>query len=246
LFLSKEKERQKLLLAVLNTPLGISLSNEATFMEITLYANKYKHARFTFFKWRYQLEVYHKVILAISFACLTGVLAQVRVYLPWSPVPLTGQTFAVLLSAIVLGKWWGGISQSIYVGVGLAGVPWFAGLNSGFSYFMGPTGGYLIGFILAAFFLGYFIDSYVKSRTYLRMLALMLFANFVIVFGLGLLQLYGWITVTTGATVDLWGVLMMGLIPFIVGDVMKIAVAAGIATAITPKQSFGKELDARD
>jgi biotin transport system substrate-specific component len=213
-------------------------------MEITMYANKYKHARYNFFKWRYQLEFYHKVILAISFACLTGVLAQVRFYIPWSPVPLTGQTFAVLISAVVLGKWWGGISQTIYVGVGLAGVPWFAGLNGGLGYFMGPTGGYLIGFILAAFFLGYCIDSYVKSRKYWTMLALMLFANFVIVFGLGLLQLYGWVALTTGTTVDIWGLLMMGFIPFIIGDTIKIAIAAGIASSITPKQGYGKEIDA--
>jgi len=212
-------------------------------MEITMYVNKYKHARYTFFKWRYQLEVYHKIILAISFACLTGLLAQMRFYLPWSPVPLTGQTFAVLLSAIVLGKWWGGISQSIYLGVGIAGVPWFAGMNGGFAYLAGPTGGYLIGFVLAAFFLGYFVDRYVKSRKYWTMFALMLFANFGIVFGLGLVQLYGWLSFT-GVSIDVWGLLLMGLIPFIIGDTIKIAIAAGVASSITPKQGYGSEVDA--
>jgi len=212
-------------------------------MEITMYVNKYKHARYTFFKWRYQLEIYHKVILALSFACLTGILAQVRFYLPGSPVPLTGQTFAVLLSAIVLGKWWGGISQSIYLGVGIAGVPWFAGMNGGFTYLAGPTGGYLIGFVLAAFFIGYFVDRYVKSRKYWTMFALMLFANFGIVFGLGLLQLYGWLSFT-GVSIDVWGLLLMGLIPFIIGDTIKIAIAAGVASSITPKQGYGSEVDA--
>jgi biotin transport system substrate-specific component len=212
-------------------------------MEITLYVNKYKHARYTFFKWRYQLEFFHKVILAISFACITGILAQIRFYLPGSPVPLTGQTFAVLLSAVVLGKWWGGISQSIYLGVGIAGVPWFAGLNGGFAYFAGPTGGYLIGFVLAAFFIGYFVDRYVKSRKYWTMFALMLFANFGIVFGLGLVQLYGWLSFT-GASIDVWGLLLMGLIPFIIGDTIKIAIAAGVASSITPKQGYGSEVDA--
>jgi len=212
-------------------------------MEITMHINKYKHARYTFFKWRYQLEIYLKVILAVSFACLTGLLAQVRFYLPWSPVPLTGQTFAVLLSAIVLGKWWGGISQSIYLGVGIAGVPWFAGMNGGFAYFAGPTGGYLIGFVLAAFFLGYFVDRYIKSRKYWTMFALMLFANFGIVFGLGLVQLYGWLSFT-GASIDIWGLLLMGLIPFIIGDTIKIAIAAGVASSITPKQGYGSEVDA--
>jgi len=212
-------------------------------MEITMYVNRYKHARYNFFKWRYQLEFYHKVILAISFACITGILAQVRFYFPGSPIPLTGQTFAVLLSAVVLGKWWGGISQSIYLGVGIAGVPWFAGMNNGLAYLAGPTGGYLIGFILAAFFLGYFVDRYVKSRKYWTMFTLMLFANFGIVFGLGLLQLYGWFSIA-GASIDLWGLLLMGLIPFIIGDTIKIAIAAGIASSITPKQAYGKEVDA--
>jgi biotin transport system substrate-specific component len=211
-------------------------------MEINMYVNKYKHARYTFFKWRYQLELYNKVILAISFACLTALLAQLRFYMPGSPVPLTGQTFAVVLSAVILGKWWGGISQSIYLGVGMAGIPWFAGMNGGFAYLAGPTGGYLIGFVLAAFFLGYCVDTYVRSRKYWTMFALMFFANFGIVFGFGLLQLYAWFSLS-GASVDLWGLLLMGLIPFIIGDTVKIAVAAGIASGITPKQAYGKEID---
>jgi biotin transport system substrate-specific component len=214
-------------------------------MEVTMYLNKYKLMRYNFFKWRYQLEISYKVILALSFACATGLLAQVRWYLPWSPVPLTGQTFAVLLSAVVLGKWWGGISQSLYLGIGLMGMPWFAGMNGGFAYFMGPTGGYLVGFVLATFFLGFFIDKYVKSRRFLTMFALMMFANFGIVFGLGLLQLDGWVYFTTGTAVDIWGLLMMGLIPFLVGDTIKVAIAAGVAGSITPKQAYGNEADAQ-
>jgi biotin transport system substrate-specific component len=213
-------------------------------MEITLYMNKYKHARYTFFKWRYETEFYYKIILALSFACLTGLLAQVRFYLPGSPVPLTGQTFAVLLSAVVLGKWWGGISQSLYLGIGFAGVPWFAGLKGGLGVITGATGGYLIGFVLAAFFLGYVVDRYIKSRKYMTMFALMMLANFVIVFGMGLLGLYSSLSLS-GTTGDLWGLLLMGLIPFLVGDTIKIAIVAGIAGSITPKQTYGKEVDAR-
>jgi len=207
-----------------------------------MYIHKYKYARYAFFKWRYQLEAYNKVILAVSFACITALMAQVRFYLPGSPVPLTGQTFAVLLSAVVLGKWWGGISQSMYLGIGLAGVPWFAGMNGGFTYLAGPTGGYLIGFVLAAFFLGYCVDNYVRSRRYWAMFALMLCANFGIVFGLGLLQLYGWLSLSK-MPVDFWGLLLMGFIPFIIGDIVKIAVAAGIASSIMPKQAYANETD---
>jgi biotin transport system substrate-specific component len=96
-------------------------------MEITVYVDKYKRIRYDFFKWRYELELVNKVVLAFGFACLTGLLAQVRFYLPWTPVPITGQTFAVMLAAILLGRYWGGISQGMYVGIGAAGAPWFAG-----------------------------------------------------------------------------------------------------------------------
>jgi biotin transport system substrate-specific component len=213
-------------------------------MEITMNMNKYKYARYSFFKWRYELNLVHKIVLALSFACLTGLLAQVRFYLPWSPVPLTGQTFAVLLSAIVLGKWWGGISQGLYLGIGLAGMPWFAGLHGGLGVLTGATGGYLVGFVLAAFFLGYCVDTYVKSRNTLTMFALMMFANFVIVFGVGLLGLYSWLSLS-GVTVDLWGLLVMGLFPFLLGDLIKIGIAAAIAGSITPKQAYAREVDAQ-
>ena len=116
--------------------------------------------RYNIFAWRYRLSIPWKLVMAISMAGLTGVLAQVRIPLEWSPVPITGQTFAVLLAGVLLGRNWGGISMAIYAALGIAGVPWFNGLTSG----LGATGGYLIGFILAALFIGYFTDKYVKSR----------------------------------------------------------------------------------
>ena len=61
-------------------------------------------------KWRYKLSIPKKLILAFGMAGLTRLLAQVRFYLPWSPVPITGQTFAVLLAGILLGRWWGGLT----------------------------------------------------------------------------------------------------------------------------------------
>lgn len=219
-------------------------------MHINVYLDKYKNARYNFFKWRYETDFIHKTALALGLACLTGLLAQTRLYLPWSPVPITGQTFAVLFSAVVLGKWWGGISQSIYVGIGLAGIPWFApkeGMSifshGGISALLGPTGGYLIGFIIAAFFLGYFMDRYIRFRNFFSMFGLMLFANFAIIYGLGLLQLYSWQSVT-GSYQGFLELLMIGLVPFIIGDVIKLAGAAAITKIITPKASFNGEVDA--
>lgn len=210
-------------------------------MEITMNMNKYTTVRYTFFKWRYELGLVQKLILAASFACLTGLLAQVRFYLPGTPVPITGQTFAVVFSAVLLGKWWGGISQTMYLGIGIAGMPWFAGWNSGLGYLAGPTGGYLIGFIFAAFFLGYCVDTSIKSRHFLRMFALMLFADFGIIYSLGLLQLYGWLVLVQGSMVSITELLMMGFVPFILGDLVKLTIAAGITKGITPKTAYGPE-----
>lgn len=205
-------------------------------MEINLYINKFKDARYLFYRWRYELGLMEKLMLALGFACLTGLFAQIRIALPWSPVPITGQTFAVLLSAVILGKW-AGVGQGLYVGIGVAGVPWFTAGSSGLAYLAGPTGGYLIGFIISAIFLGYCVDRYVRARSFVSMLGLMLFANFIFVYGIGLLQLYGWMSLS-GISVDLMGLLMMGMIPFIIGDVTKIAVAAALAKGITPKQAY--------
>ena len=212
-------------------------------MEITMYLDKYKYARYNFFKWRYELTLVHKIILAFAFACITGLVAQFRFYLPWTPVPITGQVFAVLLAGVLLGRF-GGVSQIMYVGLGAVGLPWFAGFNGGLAYIAGPTGGYIIGFILAAFFVGYFTDRYVKSRKFVAMFPLMLFATFVLIYVPGLVQLYLWSTLVAGTSVGIIELLTMGMIPFIAGDVTKTVVAAAVANAVTPKTAYGREIDA--
>jgi len=200
-------------------------------------------AKLDVFRWRYELSIPKKLTLALGVAILTGLLAQLRFYLPWSPVPLTGQTFGVLLAGVMLGTWWGGISMAIYAGLGAAGVPWFQGMSGGLAYLAGPTGGYIVGFILAALFLGYFTDRYVRSRSFLSMLGLMLFANFVLIYGPGLLHLGFWVNLVKSEPVSFGGLLMMGAVPFIAGDITKAVAAALIARGITPKASYGKEVD---
>ncbi len=199
--------------------------------------------KYDVFRWRYELSIPKKLALAVGIACLTGLVAQIRVLLPWSPVPITGQTFAVLLAGVLLGRWWGGISLAVYGGLGAAGLPWFSGWSGGVGYLAGPTGGYIIGFILAALFLGHFTDKYIRSRSFLSMLALMLFANFVLIYVPGLIQLGLWVNLMGGEAVTLATLLGMGAVPFIAGDVTKAVMAAAIARGVTPKKAYNGEVD---
>src|SRR4030067_2093739 len=112
-------------------------------MEIVTAVNRLKYNTF---KWRYELSIPKKLGMALGMAAIVGILAQVRFPLPWSPVPITGQTFAVLLAGVLLGRWWGGVSMAVYAGLGAAGLPWFQNFSGGLAYMAGPTGGYIIGF----------------------------------------------------------------------------------------------------
>ena len=206
-------------------------------------AARINQTKYDVFRWRYELSIHKKLTLAVGIACLAGLAAQVRIPLPWSPVPVTGQTFAVLLAGVLLGRWWGGISMAFYTGLGAAGLPWFAGLNSGLGYLAGPTGGYIIGFILAALFLGHFTDKYIRSRSFLSMLGLMLFANFVLIYVPGLLQLGFWFNLVKGEPATIASLLTMGAIPFIAGDITKAVLAAAIARGVTPKLAYNGEVD---
>ena len=206
-------------------------------------AARIDRTKYDVFRWRYELSVLKKLTLALGLACLTGLVAQIRIILPWSPVPVTGQTLAVLLAGVLLGRWWGGISLAIYAGLGIAGVPWFAGWGSSLGYLAGPTGGYIIGFILAALFLGYFTDTYIRSRSFLSMLALMLFANFILIYVPGLFQLGLWLNLVKGEPAAFTTLLSMGALPFIAGDVTKAVIAAAIARGVTPKSAYNGEVD---
>jgi len=200
-------------------------------MEIVTVINRTKY---DIFRWRYQLSIPWKLVLALGIAGLIGLLAQVRLPIPWSPVPVTGQTFAVLLAGVLLGRWWGGVSITIYAGLGFAGLPWFSGWSSG----LGATGGYIIGFILAALFLGYFTDKYIRARGFLSMLGLMLLANFVLIYIPGLIWLGLWLNMVSGTPATVATVVTMGAIPFIAGDIIKAILAAATAKSITPKSAY--------
>ncbi len=198
---------------------------------------RYRDARFSFYRWRSGSGVIPMVLLSLAMSCFTGVMAQIAVYLPWTPVPLTGQTLAVLIAAMVLGRW-GALSQVLYLAIGLAGVPWFAGASGGASVLMGPTFGYLAGFVVSAYIAGAVLERHEGMRRLLPLIILMGTANFIIILGLGALYLYAWFAAVRGGTPGLSALLFMGVIPFIPGALVKTILAAFIGTAIMPKERF--------
>ncbi len=173
-----------------------------------------------------ELSVPAKIAAAIGMAAVTGLLAMVRVPLPFTPVPVTGQTLAVLLAGVLLGGGCGGLSQVIYVALGTAGISWFTLGSSGL---LGPTAGYLVGFVLVAAALGYICDRFPHMRRFAPLVLLMLAASATIL-ALGTVYLALYLGTGLGAA------FLMGAAPFIAGDALKSLLAAGLAAALLPKE----------
>jgi len=205
--------------------------------------DRWRMATYNAYRWRSELSLAGKILLALGMACVIGLSAQAMIPLPWTPVPITLQTFAVLLAGVLLGRGWGGISVAAYAGLGVAGLPWFTGWSGGVGHLAGPTGGYIVGFFLAALFVGHFTDKYIRARSFLPMLGILLFADFVLIYVPGLLQLHLWLNLVGGGSASFYHVLTLGVFPFIAGDLIKIFVLTGIASAITPRQAFNGETD---
>jgi len=160
------------------------------------------------------------VILVVAAAALTALAAQWEIPLPFTPVPITGQTFAVLLTGAALGAKLGAAGQGLYVIAGAIGLPIYAGGASGWEEARaGGTTGYLIGFIAAAAVVGYLAERR-QDRTFPTMFTAFILGSFIIyVFGVAGLMLIFDMTVTEA--------IVAGVIPFMVGDLIK-AAAAGL------------------
>jgi biotin transport system substrate-specific component len=177
-----------------------------------------------------------KIVFSFLMACITGLMAQIVIPLPWTPVPITAQTFAVLCSGLFLGKRYGCLSQILYVVLGIAFIPWFGGMTGGLDVVLGSTGGYFVGFIIASYFIGYITEKYADARNFTRMFAVISIANFALIYIPGLIGLAVWTYLTKGATLGVVDLLLMGLVPFIFGDLIKIAGTAGLSKVFLPKE----------
>ncbi|WP_366938641.1 biotin transporter BioY [uncultured Methanobrevibacter sp.] len=176
-----------------------------------------------------------KLLMSLLMACLTGIMAQIIIPLPWTPVPITAQTFAVLCSGLFLGKKYGCLSQILYIVLGIAFIPWFGGMTGGLEIFLGSTCGFFIGFVIASYFIGYITERYAKARNFTRMAIVIGIANFALIYIPGLAGLALWSGLTQAAPLGVVDLLMMGLVPFIAGDIVKILGAASVSKAFLPK-----------
>lgn len=159
-------------------------------------------------------SVAREVVLALAGLLLIALGARVQI--PLQPVPITGQTFAVLLVGALLGARRGALTVTGYLLLGLAGLPVFAGGAAGIGRLLGPTGGYLIGFVGAAWVAGWLAERGWDRRLTTAALAMLIGNGVIYLCGLPWLSLYvGWERV-----------IPLGLAPFIMGDLIKIALAA--------------------
>jgi biotin transport system substrate-specific component len=160
------------------------------------------------------------VALVIAAAALTALCAQISFYLPGNPVPVTMQTFAVLLSGAALGANRGASAMLLYVLLGTVGLPVFADGKHGVDIVTGASGGYLIGFLAAGWVVGKLAEARF-DRTPVKALPLFLVGS-ALVYGIGV----PWLAVSADQSLG-WA-LSNGFVDFIPGDLVKAAAAAGL------------------
>jgi biotin transport system substrate-specific component len=164
------------------------------------------------------LDLVRQVGLVIGFSLLTALAAQVVI--PIGPVPITGQTFAVLLTGALLGPRLGAMSMIAYLIEGASGLPFFAGGHFGLVHLMGPTGGYLVAFPAAAFITGAFAEHGWDRRFFSAAAAMAIGSIVIIVCGCV------WFVVVSHTSI--LNAFNVTVAPFILGDIVKILLAAAV------------------
>lgn len=177
-------------------------------------------------------SIYQLTLIGIMTA-VTCILGPMSIPIPFSPVPISFTNLAIYLTAFILGWKKGTISYLIYLLLGLVGLPIFSNFSGGPGKLLGPTGGYLIGFILMAFISGLFIE---------------LFHGKVIMYILGLIlatsaaYLLGTLWLAYQLDLTFYQALMAGVIPYLVGDGIKIAIAVIVGPMIRKRLAYANLL----
>jgi biotin transport system substrate-specific component len=168
-------------------------------------------------------------ILGLVYAAMFGALTAAGAYIaiPVPPIPITTQTLFIFLAAALLGGRLAALSQIIYILLGVMGLPVFTGGKAGFGVLMGPTGGYLVGFVIGAFVSGIMIET--------RALPRFAWTVFSLAVGLAVIYLVGMVRLAFFLEISLQKAFVIGVVPVIPGDILKMAVAAFVAGRLKPK-----------
>jgi len=171
-------------------------------------------------------KVICRALGVLTFIICTALGAFVRIPLPFTPVPITLQTFFVLLSGAFLGARLGGLAQASYIFLGMLGLPVFTGSGSGLVYFSGPTSGYLVGFFFASLFIGEAIKH--SRRNFSSVFTIFCIADIMLLsFGVS------WLKLISGA--PLKTLFTTGFLPFIIGDIFKAILATVLYLKLFPR-----------
>jgi biotin transport system substrate-specific component len=172
-----------------------------------------------------RFRVAEQIGAVLFVTILTAIAAQVSIPLPFTPVPFTFQPMVVLLGAAALGPRLGMASQILYLAIGFAGLPVFAAsplLPQGAARLLGPTGGYLMAYPFAAFAAGWLAARGFDRRYVTAVISMV--CGLAVVFAGGVL----WLTIASKPSIGLSGALAVGFVPFIIPDLLKLLVAAGV------------------
>jgi len=172
-----------------------------------------------------ELNVSQQLLMTV-YSGLMAALIAVGAYIavPVGPVPIVLQNMFVMLTGLFLGSRWGLASVGIYLLAGICGLPVFSGGGAGLGHLLGPTGGYLISYLPAVFFIGFISEN--SGHILLRLLALILATTIVYFFGVS------WLKIATGMSVQ--KAIAVGMLPFLIGDAIKIAAALAVSKALLP------------
>ena len=168
--------------------------------------------------------------------------AYIAVPLSFTPVPIVLQNLFVMLAGLLLGPWWGGLSVAVYLLLGVIGLPVFAGGAGGVAHLLGPTGGYLVGFLVAALLIGAISRPSTKERNVYKRHSPTATAHSIgrdiVAVVVGILIVYAvgvpWLMRTTQAS--LVGALLVGVVPFLIGDAIKALLAVLIARFVRARR----------
>lgn len=183
----------------------------------------------------YGTDIRVRFAFSLVFAILMAISANSFVYLPFTPVPITTQVLTVLLSGLFLGSRWALASQTIYILMGIMGLPVFSGFKNGAAFLTGPTVGYVIGFIAAAFVTGFIYENWVKkegnSLSHILGSSISCISGVMLIHLFGFIYLFGYFHTLTGAG-SILDILLktwkLGTQPFLIIDLLKVITAVSI------------------